>query len=121
VYLFLALAGLTLYVGQQVYTGREQRAVDRLYATVTAERVALDRLSARRDSLLGLSVIEPQALKLGLRPPELEQLARLPLDAPAVFDVPLPPAPPTLGGAFARVWQWLDPPTVAPTEALARP
>jgi hypothetical protein len=121
VYLLLALAGLTLYVWQHVYTGREQRAVDHMFAVVKTDRAELDRLTARRDSLLSLSVIEPSAMKLGLRPPQLEQMARLPLDAPPVFDVPLPPEPPTLAGAFTRVWKWLDPPTVTPTEALARP
>jgi len=119
IYLFLLLAVAAMYVGQRVYTGREQSAVDRLGGEVDSMQLLHDQLLARRDSLISLTVIEQKADRLGLVAPSLDQMARLPLDAPILHQEQIPTDPSALADAAGRIWKWLDPPTVSSTEALA--
>jgi hypothetical protein len=118
-YLFLILGAATLYVGQRVYSNREQAALNILTAHVDAQTQALDRLTAGRDSLLALAVIRPKAEALGLRDVAVEQLARLPLTAPPLRHYGFPASPVRLSQTVSRIWNWLDAPRVESQEVAA--
>lgn len=119
IYLFVVLAIAAGYVAQRVFTDRERVEIKELQDVVDQEQKLCEQLAARRDSLLSLAVIEPRAEKLGLLAPELDQLARLPLDAPVLYQEPEYTDPSNLAEAVGRVWQWLDSPTISATEARA--
>ena len=118
-YVFLILGAAALYVGQRVYAGREQAALELLSAHVDAQTQALGRLTARRDSLLSLSIVRPKAESLGLREVALGQLARLPLTAPPLRYESAPASPAHLSQTFGRIWNWLDAPAIKSQEAVA--
>jgi hypothetical protein len=116
-FLFLILAGY--YVGQRLYAQQLQVDVGGLEQTLKNMSGRLETLRAERDRLTSLAVLTSRAGVLGLRPAQVTQLARIPLTLPE----PLPedPIKPGLGGAFARVWDWLDGTSVQKQEALAAP
>jgi hypothetical protein len=119
-YLFLFLGIAALYVGMRVYTERKQYAVARLEQEVLTRQTLRDSLTAERDRLTSYAMVSAKAEKLGLRPADLNQLARVPLQAP----LPVQGDPATLAGAsttLAKVWQWLDAPELKPQEVQAAP
>jgi hypothetical protein len=110
IYLILILSAAALYVGQRHYTGRQQHAYDRLCNEFEAQKQKQVQLTARRDSLIGLAVIQPRAEALGLQRLQLSQTRRLPLSLPPHRFDPTPAGSVRLAEALGRVWQWLDPP-----------
>lgn len=118
-YLFLILSAAALYVGQRVYAGREQTTLELLSAQVDRQAGALDRLTAKRDSLLNLAIVRPRAEALGLREVALGQLARLPLTAPPLRNRDIPAKPAHLSETVGRIWNWLDVPAIVSQEAAA--
>ena len=118
-YLFLILGAATLYVGQRVYAGREQAALDLLGAHVNQQTQYLGRLAAQRDSLLSLAIVRPKAVALGLRSVGLGQLARLPLSAPRDPQGAMPASPVQFSQTADRIWKWLDPPGIESQEVAA--
>lgn len=118
-YVFLILGAAALYVGQRVYSGREQTALEHLSAHVDAQNQALERLTARRDSMLSLAIVRPKAEALGLREVALDQLARLPLTAPPIRAYAAPASPAEISQTFSRIWNWLDAPVIESQEAVA--
>lgn len=120
IYLFLFVGVAALYVGQRVYTDRQHFAVGRLEQEVAARTAQLDSLQAERDRLTSYTVITERALKLGLKPAELTQLARVPLAAPASRHFE-PAAGAGVQTAMAKVWRWLDGPEVQSQEVQAAP
>jgi len=118
-YLFVILSAAALYVGQRHYTSHQQQVLDRLYNELETQQQKQVQLTARRDSLIGLAVIQPRAEALGLHALELKQMARLPLSvSPQRFD-PTPASSVRLAEAAGRVWQWLDPPELETSEVQA--
>ena len=118
-YVFLILGAAALYLGQRVYSSREQTALELLSAHVNAQTQALARLTARRDSLLSLAIVRPKAEALGLREVALGQLARLPLTAPPLRAYTAPASPAQISQTFSRIWNWLDAPVIESQEAVA--
>jgi hypothetical protein len=118
-YLLGLLAAASLYVGQHVYSVRQQCAVEALRQDVDSAQLELDRLTAVRDGLISLATIEPRARRLGLESPDLAQMARLPLDAPVLYEPVTPAVPPAFVDAVSKVWQWLDPPGISASEVKA--
>lgn len=119
-YLLLILILSAFYVGQRVYAQRLRVELGEVEQRLKNMEATLESLRAERDRLTSPSVLSVRAGRLGLRPAEVTQLARVPLTLPS----PLPELEDRergLGGAFARVWDWLDGPTVERQEALAAP
>jgi hypothetical protein len=109
-YLFIILGAAALYVGQRHYISRQQRAFDQLRSEFESHEQKLVQLTAQRDSLIGLAVIQPRAEALGLHSMQLKQMGRLPLKmSPRLFE-PAPANSVQLAEAVGRVWRWLDPP-----------
>jgi hypothetical protein len=119
-YLLLFLALAAFYVGQQVYAQRLGVVLGDMEQKVRTMESRLGTLRAERDRLTSPAFLGVRAGALGLRAADITQLARVPLTLP-------PPVPEKddpdqgLGGVFARVWQWLDGPTVQKQEVLAAP
>lgn len=119
-YLFLFLGVAALYVGIRVYTERQQYALGRLDQEVSIRHTLRDSLLAERDRLTSYAVITVKAEKLGLRPADLNQLARVPLSAP-IPETDFPATPVGVSTALAKVWHWLDAPELQPQEVQAAP
>jgi hypothetical protein len=119
-YLFLFLGIAALYVGIRVYTERQVQTLVRLDKEVSTRQVLRDSLLAERDHLNSFAVVTAKAEELGLVPPDLNRLARVPLSAP----VPAFQDPATSVGvttALAKVWHWLDTPELQSQEVQAAP
>jgi len=118
-YLLGILAAASLYVGQHVYTVRQQVVVEALRKETDVIRLELDRLTGVRDGLMSLSNLEPQAHRLGLELPDLAQTAQLPLDAPVLYEPATPAQAPAFVEAARRIWGWLDVPGIGTNEVRA--
>lgn len=118
-YLLGLLAAASLYVGQHVYTVRLQCAVEALRQDTDSIQLELDRLTAVRDGQISLAVMEPRAHKLGLQSPDLTQLARLPMDAPILYEPVVPARSPVFVDVVQKVWQSLDLPGLSTNEVKA--
>lgn len=116
--LFLVMAAA--YVGQSVYAQRLRVELGQTENMIKAMEGTLDSLRAERDRLTSPPVLGLRAQALGLRVAEITQLARVPLILP-------PPEQEEverdrgLGGAFVKVWNWLDGPTFQKQEVQAAP
>jgi len=118
-YLLGLLAAASLYVGQHVYTVRQQGVVEALRQDTDSIRLELDQLTAVRDGMISLAAMEPRARELGLHSPDLAQMVQLPLDAPVLYDPVTSAVPPQIVGTFAKVLDWLDPPSIGANEVKA--
>lgn len=118
-YLLGLLAAASLYVGQHVYAVRQKFAVEAIRKDVEHVELELNRLRAVRDEMISLAAIEPRARELGLEAPDLAQTARLPLDAPVLYEPVTAAGPPALAEVFGKIWQWWDPPGVTTSEVRA--
>jgi hypothetical protein len=118
-YLLGILAAASLYVGQHVYTVRQQVVVEVLRKETAAIRLELDRLTGVRDERMSLSNLESQAHGLGLELPDLVQTTQLPLDAPVLYEPVTPARAPVLVEAARRIWGWLDFPGIGTSEVRA--
>ena len=119
-WLFLLVLLASLYIAQRVYSQRLTVTLDGREQKLKTMAAHLETLRAERDRLTSPGVLGPRASNLGLRPAEVEQLARVPLTIPSQ----LPDSTQVetgLLGAFARVWRWLDPPNMHKQEVLASP
>lgn len=119
-WLFLLVLLSALYIGQRVYAERLSVRLDGKDQKLKAMASQLESLRAERDRLTSPAVLSLRAGKLGLRPAQVEQLARVPLSVPSLS----PDSAATdrgLSGALVRVWNWLDGPSVNKQEVLAAP
>lgn len=119
-YLLLFLVTAAGYVGQRVYAQRLRLELGHAEYKIKTMEGTLDSLRAERDRLTSAPVLGPRAQALGLAPADVAQLARVPLTLPEPVQDEVKKDL-GFGGTLAKVWDWLDLPTVHEQEVLAAP
>lgn len=119
-YLLLFLLLAASYVGQRSYTQRLRVHLGEMAYTVKSMSTTLESLRAERDRLTSPAFLSLKAGELGLKAAEVKQLARVPLTLPLPVQE-VEESERGLIGALARVWHWLDGPTLQKQEVLAAP